>query len=482
MNIILAIILFIVALSTLVAIHEFGHFISAKIFNVYEGEFSIGFGFKILKIGRKENVDRKSCAIFIENKNPKNETTFSIGLIPLGGYVSMLGEGDEQLINEKPELKGRSINDLKHWKRLIIFFAGIFMNFVLAFVISFSTIAFFPQQLTSYINQIAVIDENIAKSTITLDYDGNEPYKFSFLEPILNEEQPIIDIDGSSNLNVEAAYYITVYEDQQTGTYLLNNPEYPVLIKDNPNTYALILDTSNLGINTNDYSNGIKIVLAENDNGKYYPAIKENKLTYLNLNNLVIEPIHIDIRLYSKGEIDKEYSVYLHLSQTNGTLDSTGLGIHFYSFYYKPGEYFIESFKQWSNWTTVIGRALSSLFYSGEAWSQIGGPISIFKATTSVLNNYGAAFYLKVWGMISVNLALFNLIPFPGLDGWSILITVVEMAGNAVRKIKNNKREQKKNEEWKFPPKAKNIVQTIGLVAIFALMAFVFIKDIVGLF
>ena len=82
-NTLLSLVLFFIALGVLVTIHEFGHFIAAKSFKVYCTDFSIGFGPKIVKIKRE-----------------KWETTFSIGVLPLGGYVSMLGEDDEESVPE----------------------------------------------------------------------------------------------------------------------------------------------------------------------------------------------------------------------------------------------------------------------------------------------------------------------------------------------------------------------------------------------
>ena len=65
--------------------------------------------------------------------------------------------------------------------------------------------------------------------------------------------------------------------------------------------------------------------------------------------------------------------------------------------------------------------------------------------TTSVLQNYGFGTFLKMWALISVNLAVFNLLPFPGLDGWQLLVLGVEVI---FRK--------------KIPEKVKNIMSFIG--------------------
>ena len=98
---VVSILLFIVALSFLIAIHELGHLSMAKLFNVYCHEYSIGFGPTLLKKKRKNG-----------------ETYFTLRAIPLGGYVSMYGEGME--LEPGVEIpKERSIEGIKKWKKLI---------------------------------------------------------------------------------------------------------------------------------------------------------------------------------------------------------------------------------------------------------------------------------------------------------------------------------------------------------------------------
>ena len=89
----------------IILIHELGHFLTAKIFSVTVHEFAIGMGPKLLGWGR-------------------GETLYSLRLIPMGGYVRMEGE-DEDSPSEG------AFSNQKPWKRLIILFAGAFMNLVL---------------------------------------------------------------------------------------------------------------------------------------------------------------------------------------------------------------------------------------------------------------------------------------------------------------------------------------------------------------
>ena len=110
----LNIIYFIVALVVLVMVHEFGHFITAKMFNVYVSEFSIGFGPLIFK-------------------KKKGETEYSLRAIPFGGYCALAGENLEDAANYKDIPPERFLCGIKKWKRAIIMIAGVTLNLVLAF-------------------------------------------------------------------------------------------------------------------------------------------------------------------------------------------------------------------------------------------------------------------------------------------------------------------------------------------------------------
>ena len=91
--------------------------------------------------------------------------------------------------------------------------------------------------------------------------------------------------------------------------------------------------------------------------------------------------------------------------------------------------------------------------------------IAVAVETTGVLQNFGFAKFLYVWAFISVNLAIFNLLPFPGLDGWHLLVIAVE---GIFRK--------------EIPSKVKNIISFVGVAILFVLMILIVIKDIIGLF
>lgn len=121
MDIILNLIYFIVILGILVFIHELGHLLAAKAFGVYCQEFAIGMGPKVFSL-----------------KKDHWETTYSIRLLPLGGFVSMAGEPNEGDMGVPFE---RTINGIKPWKRLIVILAGVMMNLILAVILLFGLTA-----------------------------------------------------------------------------------------------------------------------------------------------------------------------------------------------------------------------------------------------------------------------------------------------------------------------------------------------------
>jgi len=107
------IVLAILAFGIIIAIHELGHYLSAKALNVKVNEFAIGMGPKLLSKQGKE-------------------TLYSLRALPFGGFCSMEGEHEE---GEEPD--PRSFLSQKRWRRIVILASGSVANFVAAFIIIF---------------------------------------------------------------------------------------------------------------------------------------------------------------------------------------------------------------------------------------------------------------------------------------------------------------------------------------------------------
>lgn len=105
----LYIIIAVLMFGLLIAVHEFGHFFTAKLLGIRVNEFAIGMGPKILS-------------------GKKGETLYTWRLFPIGGFCAMEGEDDD---SKDP----RAFGNKPAWKKLIVLLAGSFMNFVAGFLI-----------------------------------------------------------------------------------------------------------------------------------------------------------------------------------------------------------------------------------------------------------------------------------------------------------------------------------------------------------
>ena len=116
MNFIITLLILFIMLGLIISIHEFGHFLAAKLTGVYVDEFSIGMGPLIFK------------------HKPKNsETTYSLRLFPIGGYVSMAEKEDKK----SKIKKDRVLENKGFFKILWVLIDGIVFNFILAIVLFF---------------------------------------------------------------------------------------------------------------------------------------------------------------------------------------------------------------------------------------------------------------------------------------------------------------------------------------------------------
>ena len=416
--IVLYILLFIVCLSVLIMIHEAGHLIAAKAFNVYCFDYSIGFGPALLHKKRKNG-----------------ETYFSIRAIPFGGFVSMYGEEMEgQALPDgvKEVAPERSLNRIKKWKRAIVLAAGVTMNALLALVLFF-TANLLPQQ------------------QLLLRYFDVTPDSVSYNAGI-SSEKPLF-----------------FYEEDETYNPLIKALEKEYVIVLDINSFVTYNDsTSETVITALDYS---KLTFKDRDFDKhvaFYTLDSDNKVKDNLMDNKLGNVDYITFTLIQYDKIDDTYikdsGHVITLDNTSSGLESTGLTTQLYTQQYNFGEALGKTFIDFGDSATLIFRTLGGLFV-GKGWSEIGGIISIYQISTNALTGYNLARFIYLWAVVSVNLAIMNLLPFPGLDGWQLVVVAFE----AITKKE-------------MPSKVKNIISFVGIVLLMALMVVVLLKDIIGLF
>ena len=159
-------------------------------------------------------------------------------------------------------------------------------------------------------------------------------------------------------------------------------------------------------------------------------------------------------------------SIPLTKNSSNSRLPTNfGLSMQLDEYRNNFGEAVKYTFTDFADASSAIVRGLGQLITTKDGWRQIGGIIQIGVVSTQILEQNGFGRFLMLWGLISVNLGIVNLLPFPGLDGWHLLVLFIE---GVFRK--------------EIPPKVKNIVSAVGIALLFLLMALVLVKDVIGLF
>jgi regulator of sigma E protease len=382
-------VLFLLSLGVLILIHELGHFLVAKAFNVYVKEFSIGFGPVLFSW-------------------TKGETKYALKAFPLGGYVAMVGEevnqGDAKIPFE------RSLLGISKPKRALVMSAGIILNLVLAFVLFFASNWGFTQRTLT--NQMVVTNESIANVA------G------------INEGDVLVFTN-------------------------LNNGTIPVTTEQGEASHFLYLND----FQTYEDSLSTLLKIGRIDNGEFIAYEVDS------LNDFV--RFDLPVRTYSDGQnfTERNVTITLPAISTEDGLALAELGVTFrvISTDYTFTEALVESGRDWWRGVTLIVDTVVNLF-RGQNLDQVGGIVAIFSTTSSILNNLGLGSYIFIWGLISVNLAVFNLLPFPGLDGWHLLVITIE--GIFKKEI---------------PSQWKNVISLIGFFILMGLMVFLLIKDILAL-
>ena len=136
MDTLINILLFVLMLGILITFHELGHFLTARLFNVYIFEFAIGMGPKVFQMQGKE-------------------TKYSVRMLPIGGYVAMMGEQEDMPndIEITEDIKKRSLKSINRGKKAVIMSAGIVVNLLLGLLIfSISNLATPQTRLLSNFN------------------------------------------------------------------------------------------------------------------------------------------------------------------------------------------------------------------------------------------------------------------------------------------------------------------------------------------
>lgn len=174
----LTILLGVLLFGLLIAVHEFGHFFTAKLCGVRVNEFAIGMGPKLLSHQGKE-------------------TLYSLRLFPIGGYCAMEGEDED---TEDP----RSFQKAAAWKKFIILVAGAFMNFVVGVLLFFALSISVPAYTTPTV--AALLPDYVPQSEVglqpgdtILELDGHAIYLSSDIQLFFQRGGDTLDLTVRRN-------------------------------------------------------------------------------------------------------------------------------------------------------------------------------------------------------------------------------------------------------------------------------------------
>jgi regulator of sigma E protease len=192
MTVLIKILQLLLSLSILVIVHEFGHFLFARLFKTRVEKFYLFFDWP--------------WAIF---KKKWGETEYGIGMIPLGGYVKISGMIDESMDREqmKQPPQPHEFRSKKSWQRLMIMLGGVFFNFIFALLIYIGTLSVWGETYLAASNvKYGILTDStgyamgLRNGDKIISVDGVPVDNFYAIVPdiLLNERQEItVDRQGS---------------------------------------------------------------------------------------------------------------------------------------------------------------------------------------------------------------------------------------------------------------------------------------------
>lgn len=155
----------------LIAVHELGHFLTAKAFGIRVNEFAIGMG----------------PALF---RREKGETLYTLRLFPIGGYCAMEGEDED---SSDP----RAFGNAAGWKKIVVLSAGAFMNFVAGFLIALilfsQATGFVLPTMAGYIDGYGTQSSGLQPGDVFYSVDGQRIYNYSNLTLFLSRGGDTVD-------------------------------------------------------------------------------------------------------------------------------------------------------------------------------------------------------------------------------------------------------------------------------------------------
>lgn len=368
-----SVLLAVLILLVMITVHEFGHWLAGKILKFKINEFSIGFGPAIFK-----------------HKNKKTDEVFAVRVIPLGGYCAF--DGEDGLEEETPA-DGTPVFEEE-----------------------------FPRETAAEAQVSEKTEPAAAPAEPVGQAEKSRGGKFNEKKPW----QRIIVLVAGALMNYLLALFLIVvcffaYGQTMAGVYKAEaSKEFAAEYSLKEGDLFLQAEGKNLYLSTD---------LASALNGK-----KKWDLVSLRISRIVVDEesgernrqemtveiqLRRDVNVRNSADLDDVWQA-LGIAFEDGVAQ-VGSGSYRFGFFETLGRSFVYSFKIAGSIFKVIGELLTGNL----GISALGGPITTIKMTSQVASHSFRNF-LEIAGFIGVNLAVFNLLPIPALDGSKVVFTVIE--------------------------------------------------------
>ena len=401
MDVLIKVLQFFMSLTLLVAVHEFGHFIVARLFKIRVEKFYIffdwGFSFWKKKMG---------------------DTEYGIGWLPLGGYCKIAGMVDESMDKEQiaSEPQPWEFRAKPAWQRFLVLIAGVTMNVVLAFFIYCGVRYVYGRQYVT--NESMTYGYEFSESTERLGFQDGDKIVSIGGEKILDRAAIVPKIILAKK-NCE----VVVTRDGAEHRFIINNDTLNTIRKEKGyKNEFLCAPLVPFEIDSVEYQSAIAAGLKKGDrligvNGFSTPfynymcdSIKNAKGGAVNLQVLRgTDTLTMTVPVDEKGRVgvtrkffgDMEVETYSFLESIPAGARLTG-----------------ESIKGYWDQLVLIFQPKTGLY------QEVGGFVAIGNLFPAEWD------WLRFWSMtafLSIILAVMNIIPIPGLDGGHMIFTLWEM-------------------------------------------------------
>lgn len=439
---------FIFILGAAVVLHEFGHFVVAKLFKIRVETFSVGFGPRLF--GRKWG-----------------QTDYRISAIPLGGYVKLGGDESNAPIEgagaeDIPERE--RFNLRPRWQRILVALAGPVMNVLTALAIPLAGALMYgvpatPAPVVSEVRPGGAAEvAGLKPGDRIVSFNGAENPKWERIrgDALLSPGQPlplVVERNGE-RLQLTLTPTARVEEGETAGLpdFLPDYGDLPVIVGSvEPNTPA-----AEAGLQPTDRIvalNGEPVGSAEQVT-QFIRAHKTEPITLtLDRNGQQIKITATPRKLVSDGTERLGIGPYEEIPlQRVGLVACTAYAVNTN----------LEILR-------LTGKALGQVFTGQRsARNTLSGPIGIYNAAAASVKRLGWAGVFGMLGFLSLNLGIFNLLPIPVLDGGAIFLLLIEgLLATVGLTISVTVRER---------------IQQVGFVMVLLLMVFVISNDVLKLF